>query len=542
MFPNGWLGDELSYHERFGAETKWVHGSHYNVAMNDNVLISVNDGLNKYQGVLVIPENQLTTCCIHAGGCPHKCSREVTQQAAQLVEWTIDSSAIPAHEQDGFSCVLLERVRFQGVEIYTNVWDENTSTFSWKNAKGEKVSDDLHPTHLPIRSSSLSNHPSCGGSGSRSDLSFRGSGVIQSRSEECHAGQSNQGLHLQGRPSIHCDYTPMQVTVLKFHVDCAGSNVYPKATEAEKTEWSLIELFSGGLAGWKQAAGVLNRQNIRWESTHAVEIVPEIAENYCDTYRIEHVFDADHQACQGLFMAIDGDSILSTMFFGDVKDLTWIKCTPWQRKLLTAISAPCPPWSRASDRDGLHDPDGRLMIHSISSLRYLTPDVVTMENVDTFRQHKHFKCVLDTMRWAGFKLIWETTSDLRKLAPIARRRWYHHLIQYATLGEAKDIKICRCWQSKKFPYCDGSHKVLNEAGDIVGPFVVKVNAKPATTNVASNYLQARGQIPRTAAFFAMGFATVGLACAVGLGYVNGYRVHGKVGLPKSESDIASPTA
>lgn len=111
---------------------------------------------------------------------------------------------------------------------------------------------------------------------------------------------------------------------------------------------------------------------------------------------------------------------------------------------------------------------------------------------------------------------------------------YHHLIQYATPGEAKDIKICRCWQSKKFPYCDGSHKALNEAGDVVGPFVVKVNAKPATTNVASNYLQARSQIPRTAAFFAMGFATVGLACAVGLGYVKGFRVHGKVGLPSSD--------
>jgi len=111
---------------------------------------------------------------------------------------------------------------------------------------------------------------------------------------------------------------------------------------------------------------------------------------------------------------------------------------------------------------------------------------------------------------------------------------YHHLIQYATPGEAKDIKICRCWQSKKFPYCDGSHKALNEAGDVVGPFVVKVNAKPATTNVASNYLQARSQIPRTAAFCAMGFATVGLACAVGLGYVKGFRVHGKVGLPSSD--------
>ena len=114
---------------------------------------------------------------------------------------------------------------------------------------------------------------------------------------------------------------------------------------------------------------------------------------------------------------------------------------------------------------------------------------------------------------------------------------YHHLIQYATAGEEKTIKICRCWQSKKFPYCDGTHKHLVEAGDVVGPFVVKVNSKPTTTNVAANYLQARTQIPRSSAAFFAGFATVGLACAVGLGYVKGFRVHGKVGLPTSETDL-----
>ncbi|CAB1337507.1 unnamed protein product [Coregonus sp. 'balchen'] len=33
---------------------------------------------------------------------------------------------------------------------------------------------------------------------------------------------------------------------------------------------------------------------------------------------------------------------------------------------------------------------------------------------------------------------------------------------------------CRCWRSKKFPYCDGSHTKHNEVtGDNVGPLIIK---------------------------------------------------------------------
>jgi len=34
--------------------------------------------------------------------------------------------------------------------------------------------------------------------------------------------------------------------------------------------------------------------------------------------------------------------------------------------------------------------------------------------------------------------------------------------------------FCRCWRSKKFPHCDGSHNKFNEdTGDNVGPLIVK---------------------------------------------------------------------
>ncbi len=41
------------------------------------------------------------------------------------------------------------------------------------------------------------------------------------------------------------------------------------------------------------------------------------------------------------------------------------------------------------------------------------------------------------------------------------------------LPVGKTIAICRCWQSGKFPYCDGTHRQVNaEQGDQVGPAII----------------------------------------------------------------------
>ncbi|EDO30253.1 predicted protein, partial [Nematostella vectensis] len=52
-----------------------------------------------------------------------------------------------------------------------------------------------------------------------------------------------------------------------------------------------------------------------------------------------------------------------------------------------------------------------------------------------------------------------------------------HEEKVADFVEIEDIGdkavFCRCWRSKKFPYCDGSHGAHNkETGDNVGPLIV----------------------------------------------------------------------
>mmetsp|Transcript_49419 Transcript_49419/g.127536 ORF Transcript_49419/g.127536 Transcript_49419/m.127536 type:complete len:140 (-) Transcript_49419:215-634(-) len=107
---------------------------------------------------------------------------------------------------------------------------------------------------------------------------------------------------------------------------------------------------------------------------------------------------------------------------------------------------------------------------------------------------------------------------------------YHHIIQYST-EENRTVKICRCWQSKRFPYCDDTHKVLIEAGDNAGPYVAKVQGTRTTQNVNANHLtkQVRSQLPRGAAFFTLGFGVVGLACAAASAHARGHRWRVEVG-------------
>ncbi|ESO93405.1 hypothetical protein LOTGIDRAFT_216266 [Lottia gigantea] len=50
-----------------------------------------------------------------------------------------------------------------------------------------------------------------------------------------------------------------------------------------------------------------------------------------------------------------------------------------------------------------------------------------------------------------------------------------NMVDIEDLGDK--VCYCRCWRSKKFPLCDGSHTKHNEeTGDNVGPLVLKRKA------------------------------------------------------------------
>eukprot|EP00438_Fugacium_kawagutii_P002016 Skav204963 [mRNA] locus=scaffold3912:113355:118505:- [translate_table: standard] len=233
---------------------------------------------------------------------------------------------------------------------------------------------------------------------------------------------------------------PQEVKILLFRVESDVSQVFPKVEANQLAdEWSLVELFAGGFAGWKQASKAMTKMGVPWKSTHAVEIREDIAKLYCKTFAVNHIFAETDGKLDDLFPLNAHPVLGDTMYIGDIRNPDWIKLVPWANKIVAAISAPCPPWSRSSDKDGLHHADGRLMIATAVAMKFLRPLAVVLENVDTMRDHRHFKCVRDVLLWAGYRLVWECASDLRKVAPITRKRWLAVFIK--DQGEINNVQV-----------------------------------------------------------------------------------------------------
>eukprot|EP00438_Fugacium_kawagutii_P009518 Skav209791 [mRNA] locus=scaffold1201:13767:18878:- [translate_table: standard] len=323
--------------------------------------------------------------------------------------------------------------------------------------------------------------------------------------EGCHVC-SDQSLKIIDEHASHGhgkwglgDLAPQEVKVLRFHLESEVSQVFPKMHPLPTpSKWSLVELFAGGFAGWKQATGAMNKLQVPWDSTHAVELREEIAQLYCKTVDIHRAFKEDDEVLKGLFPLQMNSTLGNTMFCGDVRNPDWVKLVPWSNHVIAAVSAPCPPWSRSSAKDGLHHAEGRLSVSVAVAMKFLQPLAIAIENVDTMRDHRHFKCVRDMFEWAGYRLVWECVADLRKTAPISRKRWLAVFIRHE--GEIRSVQMSDFLEMPQ-PTLE-THKILMKlpwehekdltlTGDLLD---VYSDVRYATRQMRTHFFREQGQL------------------------------------------------
>lgn len=75
----------------------------------------------------------------------------------------------------------------------------------------------------------------------------------------------------------------------------------------------------------------------------------------------------------------------------------------------------------------------------------------------------------------GFRLCHESSNPRVNTAWRLEEPKVVDNIQVSLLEPGRKIAYCRCWQSKKFPLCDGTHGKHNKTtGDNLGPLILHV--------------------------------------------------------------------
>jgi CDGSH-type Zn-finger protein len=69
------------------------------------------------------------------------------------------------------------------------------------------------------------------------------------------------------------------------------------------------------------------------------------------------------------------------------------------------------------------------------------------------------------------------------MAKITNEEHNGHLRTIVELEPGEQVSLCRCWKSKEFPICDGTHKTLESN---VGPARVRAPAAPPTSEKVSD--------------------------------------------------------
>lgn len=150
-----------------------------------------------------------------------------------------------------------------------------------------------------------------------------------------------------------------------------------------------LELYAGGLGGWKAATTFL--QDFFGDtafSTIAIEHDERLAAAYAISHEAQYVSHPD-LLTTGFLHQTDNCIVIA-----DACDVKWqLPVADWQVDVCT-ISAPCPPWSGASNAPGLNDPKGLLLLHSLLDCRYLRPFMILIEQVPGFAVHDHRPWIL----------------------------------------------------------------------------------------------------------------------------------------------------
>eukprot|EP00438_Fugacium_kawagutii_P000765 Skav229099 [mRNA] locus=scaffold92:313791:319370:- [translate_table: standard] len=227
---------------------------------------------------------------------------------------------------------------------------------------------------------------------------------------ECAPPQCGQKLWILGTDTYVRDDDCRVFTVTP------SSCVIPITTAPGKIH--VLECFGGGYGGWKFALSHLKQ-------CHDLPVQVISIENCaltCCCFAATHdvpIFNGHATLSADFFEHLPTDCIL----WADAAARTWLRAIAKWHPTIMCVSAPCPPWSAATDAKGLSCPEGMLLPECLMQAKWLKPEYILIEQVAGFHRHRHKKHVIQVLHNAGYVHTFSRVFDLSHCAPAHRPRW-----------------------------------------------------------------------------------------------------------------------
>ncbi|CAE7289892.1 Trdmt1 [Symbiodinium sp. CCMP2592] len=180
------------------------------------------------------------------------------------------------------------------------------------------------------------------------------------------------------------------------------------------TTLRAAEFFSGGFAGWSQAAFLLHRNGVPAHMAWTIDVDPDCSDMLAQPAWLEVSTLQDLYAAQ------------NKPHFHVCADVTWnwwLRAFNFSPIQLACISAPCQPWSRAGSESGVASEEGMLMLRIIDILGVFRTPWVAFEQVANFPDHPHFGFIMNAWSEAGYQILWRASLDLVDVLPGHRKRF-----------------------------------------------------------------------------------------------------------------------
>ena len=178
-----------------------------------------------------------------------------------------------------------------------------------------------------------------------------------------------------------------------------------------------VELFSGGVCGWTQAAWMQHqagrRVNFRWLLDAEEGCFPSARFAHRGLRKVACLTELQQLLTSGV----------PAFICASITDSWWLRAMSAPCPHLLCASPPCQPWSAASTGLGLMANDGKLVLHLTNLLRVFRTPLLCLEQVLGFVRHDHWTFIRDLWHGLGYRQIWHSSFDLGDVSPTSRPRF-----------------------------------------------------------------------------------------------------------------------